>query len=174
MTNFARKAALGAVLAGLALTAAPAAAAPVGVTGAKPQANARIIRPLTLTAKRNLNFGTIVLGTVATGGETVGITAAGAFTCGSGGLTCSGTTQTAQYNVTGTQGQVIVVSAANVSLTGTNGGSLTFTPNLPANFTLTNSGTPGRDFDVGGSITILPTTVDGVYSGDLEVSVDYQ
>lgn len=172
MTNFARIAALAAA-AGLAFAAAPAAAAPVGVTGAAPKAQARIIRPLTLSAKRNLDFGTIVLGAVPAGGSTVSITAGGTFACGSG-LACSGAPQTAQYNVTGTQGQTVVVTASNVSLTGSNGGSLTFVPSVPANFSLPNSGSPGFDFGVGGAITIVPTTVDGVYSGDLVVQVDYQ
>ena len=170
MTNFFRLPALAAV----ALTAAPAVAAPVGVTGAKPKANARIIRPLVLTGVRDLDFGTIVLGSVAAGGESVALSVAGGLTCGSGGLTCSGTTQTARYNVTGTQGQVVVVSATNSTLTGSNGGTLTFVPNLPANFALSNSGAPGNNFDVGGSISISPATIDGVYAGDMEVFVDYQ
>lgn len=174
MTNFFRLSALAAAAAAAALTAAPAAAAPVGVTGAKPKANARIIRPLVLAGVRDLNFGTIVLGSVAAGGESVALTSAGVLSCGTGGLTCSGTTQTARYNVQGTQGQVVVVSATNSTLSGTNGGTLTFVPALPANFSLTNSGNPGNNFDVGGSITITPSTVDGVYSGDMEVFVDYQ
>lgn len=173
MSKFLRMAAVAATAAAVALTAAPAAAAPVPVTGTKPQAHARIIRPLTLTGVRDLNFGTIVMNSVPAGGSAVSIAADGTFACG-GGLVCSGTNQTARYNVTGTQGQIMVLAATNVTLTGSNGGSLTFVPALPANFALPNSGAPGRDFDVGGSITVLPTTTDGVYTGDLEVTVDYQ
>lgn len=174
MTNFARMAALGVALAGLALTATPAAAAPQGVvTGAKPQAKARIIKPLVLKRVRDLDFQTIVMGSVAAAGETVSISAAGALSCGTGGLTCSGTVQTARYNVVGTQGQTIHVTSNTSTLTGSNGGSLTFTPAVPADFTMSNSGATGDNFDVGGSITIMPTTTDGLYSGDMEVFVDY-
>ena len=49
-----------------------------------------------------------------------------------------------------------------------------FTPTAPASVTLVNSGNPGRDFNVGGSITIPSTATDGVYSGVIEVTVDYQ
>lgn len=172
MSKFLRLAAVAATTAAFAL-ATPAAAAPVGVSGVKPQAKARVIRPLTLSGVRDLDFGTIVLGAVDTGGEAVSVSTAGALTCGTGGLTCSGTPLTGRYNVTGTQGQVITVAATSSTLTGSNGGTLTFVPALPANFSLPNSGAPGANFDVGGSITIFPTTVDGVYAGDMEVTVDY-
>ena len=173
MTNFLRLTSLAAATAALALTSAPAAAQQVGVSGTKPTATARIIRPLELRGVRNLNFGTIVLGTVPTGGSSVSLSAAGVLNCGTG-LTCSGTNATAQYNVRGTQGQIVVVTASNSTLTGSNGGTLTFVPAVPANITLPNSGTPGQNFDVGGSITILPATTDGVYTGDMDVFVQYQ
>jgi hypothetical protein len=172
MSKFLRLAAVAATTAAFAL-AAPASAAPVGVTGVKPVAKARIIRPLTLSGVRDLDFGTIVLGSVNVAGEAVSLSTAGVLGCGTGGLTCSGTTLTGRYNVTGTQGQTITVAGTNSTLTGSNGGTLTFVPALPANFSLPNSGAPGQNFDVGGSITIFPTTADGVYSGDMEVTVDY-
>ena len=172
MSKFLRLAAVAATTAAFAL-ASPATAAPVGVTGVKPKAQARIIKPLTLVGVRDLDFGTIVMGAVNAGGETVSLSVAGGLTCGSGGLTCSGTTQTGRYNVTGTQGQVVTVAGTASPLTGSNGGTLSFTPAVPANFALANSGGAGDNFDVGGSITILPTTIDGVYSGDMEVTVDY-
>lgn len=172
MSKFLRLAAVAATTAAFAL-ATPAAAAPVGVAGVKPQAKARIIRPLTLTGVRDLDFGTIVLGSVNALGESVSLSTAGVLGCGSGGLTCSGTYQTGRYNVTGTQGQVVTVAATNATLNGSNGGTLTFVTAVPANFALPNSGAPGANFDVGGSITILPGTVDGVYAGDMEVTVDY-
>jgi len=177
MTNLSRMAALGAALASMAFVAAPASAAPVGVTGVKPEAKARIIKPLTLKSVRGLDFGTIVMGAVAAGGETVSLSAAGVRSCGAGGLTCDPSTPgaTARFNVTGTQGQVIKVSSPTptVKLTGSNGGELTFTYAFPPNFTMSNSGTIGDNFDVGGSITIVPATVDGVYAGEIDVQVDY-
>ena len=173
MTNFLRMAAVAATAATVALTAAPAAAAPVGVTnGAKPTANARIIKPLTLTGVRDLDFGTIVMDAVPNAGSSVSISASGAFTCGTG-LTCSGTPLTAQYNVRGVNNQVVQVTATSVVLTGSTGGTLAFTPAVPGNVTLTSSGVPGDNFDVGGSIAILQSTKDGLYSGNMEVFVDY-
>ena len=60
MTKFAR---LAAVAAALTLVATPALAAPVGAVP-KAKASAKIVRPLTLAAFQDLNFGTIVVGTL--------------------------------------------------------------------------------------------------------------
>lgn len=157
-----------------------AVVAPAGAqaaTGATPKAtaNAKLIKPLTLTALRNLDFGTIVMGTLSAN-ETVSINGAGTVTCGSSGnLTCSGTQQSAQYRITGTQGQQVVVSSATptYSLAGSNGGTLTFTPVLPSTITLGSAGAPANDFTVGGSIVIGSSTVDGVYSGQIDIQVAY-
>ena len=45
---------------------------------------------------------------------------------------------------------------------------------LAATVTLTNSGAPGLNFNIGGSIVIGTVTTDGVYSGTVNVQVDYQ
>jgi len=45
--------------------------------------------------------------------------------------------------------------------------------NRPGTVMLTNSGAPGNNFDLGGSITVASTTGDGVYSGTFNVTVDY-
>jgi hypothetical protein len=158
----------------LALTATPALAAPVGAS-TPATANARIYRPLILRADRNLDLGTIVMGTLPAGGETVTLTAAGGFTCGAGNLTCSGTPVTAQYNVQGSNNAVVRILVGASSLTNGTGGTVAFTPLAPspATVTLTNSGAPGSNFFVGGQITVLPTTAEGVYSGNIDVTVDY-
>ena len=59
-------------------------------------------QPLTLTAARNLNFGTILVGTLAAP-QTVSISQAGVLSGCTGALTCSGTVSSADYNVTGTK-----------------------------------------------------------------------
>lgn len=165
--------------AALAAVAAAAPAAAQNATSASPRAlaGARLIKPLTLTALRNLNFGTIVMGTIS-GDQTVSMDAAGVVSCGAtgGGLTCAGTPTSASYRITGTQGQVVVVSssAATFPLAGSNGGTLNFTPSLPGNITLGNSGAPGNDFNVGGSVVINSSTPDGLYSGQIDVQVAYQ
>jgi len=160
-----------------AITAATPAAAQVVSSNPRATASARLIKPLTLTAVQNLNFGTIVMGTL-TGDDVVSISSAGVVACGtSTNLACSGSPQAAQFRITGTQGQVVVVSssAASFALTGSNGGSLAFVPSLPAvPITLGNSGAPGNSFNVGGSITIGTATLDGVYSGQIDVQVAYQ
>jgi hypothetical protein len=162
-----------------AVAAATPAAAQNAAVSASPRAvaGARLIKPLQLTATRNLNFGTIVMGTISTD-QTVSINAAGVVTCGAtgGGLTCAGTPTSAGYSVVGTQGQVVVVSsaAASFALTGSNGGTLTFVPTLPAALTLGNSGAAANDFSVGGSVVVKSTTPDGLYSGQIDIQVAYQ
>jgi len=170
MTNFARL--LTAAAAVSALAATSATAAPVGAT-TPATAKAQIVKPLTLTAKTNLDFGTIVLQAVV-GATSVAISTTGAITCGTG-LLCSGTPVPATYNVAGTNNQVVKMYSAATTLTGSAGGTITFTPILPvgASVTLTNSGAPGNDFNVGGSIAIGTTTLDGVYTGNINVTVDY-
>lgn len=171
MTKFVKMAAVAAAV----LAATPAIAAPVGVTGAPPSASARIIRPLTLTSTGSLNFGTIVLNGV-TANRTVTLSATNVVDCAGGSteLACSGTTSVPTYNVRGTQGQVVTVIKNATTLTGSNGGSLTLTPVGQNSVTLANSGAPGNDFAIGGSITIGTATVDGLYTGTVDVQVDYQ
>ena len=77
------------------------------------------------------------------------------------------------YNVRGTNNQVVNIIKNTSTLTGSNGGTLTLTPVGQANVTLTNSGAPGADFNVGGSIVIGAATVDGLYVGNINVTVDY-
>jgi hypothetical protein len=159
-----------------AVTTATTASAQATSSTPRATANARLIKPLTLTSLRDLNFGTIVMGTL-TANDVVSISGAGVVSCGtSGNLTCSGSPTSAQYRITGTQGQVVLVSspAASFTLTGSNGGTLSFVPTLPGNITLSSSGAAGNDFNVGGSITIGNATVDGVYTGQIDIQVAYQ
>ena len=175
MTNLLRTAAFAATVASFALSATQAAAAPVTAT-TDATATARILRPLQLTSTQNLDLGTIVLSGTAPYSATVSITRAGAFSCdgGSGNVTCSGAHQQAIYNVRGTNNQNVTIAAGNVTLNGSNGGSLTLTPDFANSVLLTNSGAPGVDFGVGGSITVADTTTDGVYTDTFAVTADYQ
>jgi hypothetical protein len=160
-----------AALAAAAFAAVPAVAAPVGVTGAPPSASARIIRPLTLTATGSLDFGTIVLNGI-TANRTVTLNDDATITCATE-LVCAATGTVPTYNVRGTQGQTVNIIKNNSTLTGSNGGSLTLTPVGAASVLMTNSGSPGEDFTIGGSITIGTGTADGVYTGTVDVQVDY-
>jgi hypothetical protein len=152
------------------LAVAPAAGVRAATISAPAKVN--VVKPLVFTSKQNLDFGTILLGAVGT--STVSLSMAGVLTCGSG-LTCSGTPLPAIFNVQGSNGQVVRITAVASDLTNsTDGSKLLFTPVAPASVTLTNSGAPGKDFNLGGSIAIPSTTTDGTYSGNIEVTADYQ
>ena len=162
-------------LAATALTGTAANAAPVTAT-TQATATARIVQPLTLTSVRDLDLGTIVLSGTAPYTNTIGITQGGTFSCGAD-VTCSGTTQTAQYSATGTQGQTLSVNVSStialVNQTQTSP-DLTLTVDAPAagSVVLDSAGTV--TFDLGGSIDVADDTADGVYQGTFDVSADYQ
>lgn len=137
------------------------------------KASAKVAKPVTLSVKQSLDFGTIML-SGAPGERIVSISMAGALTCPTG-LTCTGAPRPAIFNTSGSQGQVVRIFALQSDLTNASDGSkLRFTPVAPASVTLTNSGSPGKDFNVGGSIAIPSTATDGLYSGTIEITVDYQ
>ena len=164
---------LAGALAATALTSAPALAA---TPTTQANAHARIFRPLTIVADRDLDLGTIVLSGTGAYTDAVGITQAGAFSCGAN-LTCSGTTQTAQYTVTGTNMQTVTVTVSpTIAMVNQTQASadLTLTVDAPASVPLGASGNAGVQFDIGGEISVSDTTADGVYLGVFDVSVDYQ
>ena len=165
-----------AALAATMLVTTPALALPVGVTGAPPSATARIIRPLSLTSTGSLNFGTIVLNGVSAD-RTVALSSGNVLNCAGGSLElqCSGATSVPTYNVRGTNNQVVtVIKTASLLTNSTDATTLSMTPTGAATVTLTNSGAPGLDFAIGGTIVIGTATTDGVYSGTVNVQVDYQ
>ncbi len=164
-----------AAVAALALTATPAFAAPVS-PNQNATATARIVKPLTLTWVQNLNLGTVLLsGAGAWSGAVVSVSQAGALTCANPNVVCSGAVQAARYNARGTNNQLVYITAPNVTLTNANNplDTLLMTVSNPGSVMLTNSGAPGNDFNLGGSITVASTTGDGVYSGTFNVTVDY-
>lgn len=155
------------------LTASPAAAVspPTQAT-----ATARILRPLSITAEQNLDFGTIVLTGSSFTNQVVSISQVGAVTCGSNPgvlLTCTGSPQAAQFRLIGTNNAMVKVTSPGFNLTGP--GTLAFTPNFPATVNLgANGASTGTVFSIGGSITLSSTTPDGVYTGTFLVTADYQ
>ena len=140
---------------------------------AQADATVNIVSPLTLSNTSPLNFGTVI-GPFA--GETVQVDTGGNRTCG--GLLCSGNAvvSAANFDVTnGTASQNLTVTVdPSVSLTGSVSGSLTvdLTTDLPTGVATDASG--NATFGVGGSLTIPNGTVDGVYTGTFNVSVQYQ
>lgn len=164
------RAALASAAAAFVLGATQAsAAAPVGST-TPATAHAAIVKPLTLTATANLDFGSIVVQDTGT----ASIDTSGNITCPST-LTCAATGSAAAYHVTGTNNQVVTVNKPAVTLTNTANPGTDLTLNLtgPATVTLPNSGTSGTDFQIGGSIVIPANVKDGDYTGNLAVTVNY-
>jgi hypothetical protein len=171
MIKFVRLAALAAVA---TVVATPAAAQ----VAASPKATARVnvVKPLTLTREENLDFGTVVV----TGDSTVSISHLGVGTCGvAADVTCDFTAaQAARYRVTGSNNQQVTVTATGSNLNRAGGGTIAFTPVLKNGTqsdteTLPNSGSTGTTFNVGGSIALLASLPGGVYTGDIEVTVQY-
>jgi len=135
------------------------------------QANANVIKALSFTSKQDLDFGVVM--PAATGTTTVSMSMAGAISCPAT-ATCTGVSQPAIFNVQGVNRQVVrIFITASDLVNATNGSRIPFTPVAPASITLTNSGAPGFDFNVGGSIAI-PSTADGIYSGNIEITAEYE
>ena len=148
---------------------------PVGVAHAAQttiQASAKVVKSLEISSKQNLDFGTITLsGTPGT--YTVSLSMTGQLGCPNG-ATCAGTPRPAILNAQGSQGQTVRITVPNTNLVNpVDGTTIPFTPIAPASILLTNSGFPGRDFNVGGTIAV-PSTADGTYTGNIEVTADYQ
>ena len=160
-------------LTALALTSAPAFAQAVPATE-NATATARIYSPLQLTKDSDLNFGTIVITGSTFTGEVVSVDQSGGVTCGGGSnLVCDSTNATAaNFTVSGSiDADVRVTVPATVSLSGSNGGNLTMTPDSPSPFSLGSTGS--TTFGVGGSISIDDTTTEGVYTGNFDVTAEY-
>ena len=152
----------------------PASAARAATASA--QVTAKVVRPVTLTSSGAMNFGTIVVNSL-TAPRTVSLSPSNVLDCGGGSteLVCSGATSVPVYNVQGTNRMVITINKTPSPLTNSsNGSTLTLTPTGPTSITLVNSGAPGQNFNIGGSITVTPSTGDGLYSGVVNVTVDYQ
>jgi hypothetical protein len=149
---------------------APAQAATVSAP-----VNAAPVKPLVIKKLQDLDLGTVTLGPGAWSNATVSISQAGVLNCGSANLTCTGATQPAQYNVQGSNRETIRISVPNVTLVNQNDTTqtLTLVSDAPASLVLTNSGFPGADFSIGGSVSLNSTTSGGTYVGTFNVTVDY-
>lgn len=162
----------------LVVAAAAAALAPAAAGAATQNAavSATVLKPLTLTAQQNLDLGTITLANGTWSGATVGISRAGVFSCASANLICTGTPTVARYKVTGSNKQIVRISAPAVTMVNLSDPTktLSLAVDSPGTVVLTSSGQPGNTFDLGGSITLSSATATGVYQGTFNVTVDYQ
>ena len=171
----------------LRYTVAALAVATVGIasnasaaTGSA-QATAEILSNLTVTASATdgvLNFGSITAnGLTAT--STVVVSPADALTCGTN-LTCTGTAAAPTFNVTGFAGQTVAVSFPTSTATLNRAGGALGTMNIQMQVssfttsanTVTLTGGVGS-FSIGGTLTVNPTQAPGVYTGAVNVQVEY-
>lgn len=173
-------------MAGLAGLTAPASAASVTT-----QATAKIVKPLVMAGGGTVALGTIVAPTAATYSGTFTVqpaaTQTGTFCAAS--FVCSGTPTAAMFNMQGTNNTDIsltiplTVTMTLQGYTGTGAAptlTLTTKNSLAANsgtgnytIQLPNSGSPGTDVYVGGSITVTQATVGGSYAGSFTITADY-
>lgn len=179
-------------IAALALAAALAVPSQAQAASVTAQASAKIVKPLVMTGGGTIALGTLVTPSAATFSNTFTIqpaaTQTGAY-CQTG-FTCSGTPTAAMFNLQGTNNTPLNLTIPlTVTLTNTSwagGGAaptmtLNTTNSVAANngsgvyvMSLPNSGAPGQDFWVGGSVTITQATEGGTYQGTFAVTADYQ
>jgi hypothetical protein len=157
-------------LVGVAGTIAPACAATVTAA-----VTANASKPLILTKLQDLDLGTVTLGPGVWSNATISLSQAGVLSCANANLVCSGAAVVAQYNIQGSNQQTVRISAPNVTLVNQSDSTqtLTLVTDAPATMLLTNSGFPGKDFSIGGSVTLNSTTAAGTYVGTFNVTVDY-
>lgn len=152
-----------------------AGGAPAHAASQVVQIQASVVKPLILTWLQDLDLGSITLGPGTWSNATVSISRGGVFTCTNSNLTCTGATQVARYNVSGTNNRTVRISAPNVTLVNQTDSSqrLTLVVDSPGTVTLPNSGPPGVNFSLGGSIALSSSTAGGTYAGTFNVTVDY-
>ena len=149
---------------------APAVAATVMAS-----VTANNVKPLLLTKLQDLDLGSATLGPGVWSNATISLSQAGVLGCANTNVTCSGATLVARYNVQGSNQQTVRISAPNVTMVNQSDSTqtLTLVTNAPASIVLTNSGFPGVDFTIGGSVTLSSATAAGTYVGTFNVTVDY-
>jgi hypothetical protein len=148
-----------------------AAATPAHAAQITAVTSANIVKPVSLTKLQDMDFGTLLVENYA-GTRTVTISRAGVVTCAAD-IACSGAPRQARFNVQGTNRLVVLISVASTGLV--NGSdSIAFAPDAPSSVTLTSSGVPGNNFDVGGSLTVSGSIPAGLYSGTMTVTANYQ
>ncbi len=162
MFNRSFKAALvgAALLAGFSASSAQAATATA-------TARAKILKQITVTKTADLDFGTIIVGAT---GDTVVLTAAGVRTCTV--VTCTGTPTAAAFGIVGTTGETVTLAATG-SATLTSGGN-TMAINTYTTSAATRVLTGTDSFSVGASLVVGANQADGVYTGTVNVTVNYQ
>ena len=138
--------------------------------------NATALKPLEITRLQDLDLGTITLGSGTWSNASVSLSRAGVFSCPSVNTTCTGAPRVASYNVQGSNKGTVSINTPNVTLVNQNDSSqiLTLVVDSPTSVVLPNSGVPGVNFSIGGSVILNSNTAAGTYVGTFSVTADYQ
>ena len=169
------RASLAPAIVGMILLSLPAAGSSAPVP-AVPQATATVglVRPLTLQRWADLDFATLA---VTTGGTAIINPLTGVMSVTGGLLYVSGAPSPARYTGAASKQTVVIIRVPKTDVLITRvGGTETLVVN---NFTL-----DGQDkralaqaesftFAVGATITVPVGTVDGIYTGEFDVTVQY-
>ena len=136
---------------------------------------AQSVKPLIIAKVQDLDLGGVTLGPGLWSNVTISLSRTGVLTCTNPNVTCSGATLAAEYDVQGSGQQTVQISAPNVTMTNQSDPSqtLTLVTDAPATIVLQNSGLPGTNFWIGGSVTLSSSTAPGTYVGTFNVTVDY-
>ena len=173
-------------------TAAVALPAQADAATANATTTVKIVKPLVMTGGGTIGFGQLITPSAATFSNTFTISPAATQTgtyCQTG-FTCSGTPTAAMFNLQGTNNtplNLTVPLTVTMTMTGFTGTGaaptmvLNTTNSVSANnvtgvyvMSLPNSGFPGVDIYVGGTLNVTQATVGGNYSGTFTVTADYQ
>jgi hypothetical protein len=160
-----------AVLASTAFAALGFASTGAQAATASATANATILEVVSLTVGTPLNFGTIAPDASSTG--LVTISTAGGITCPLP-LRCFGGEAAGAFTVRGSSGRVATITVPVGSATITNGSVNMTVDNFVSSAALVNL-TGGNDpFTVGARLSVGAAQQAGVYTGNYNVSADYQ
>ena len=148
-----------------------AAATPAAAAQITAVTSVNVVKPVALAKLQDMDFGTLTFAGF-TGSRTITLSRLGAITCATD-IVCSGATTQARFNAHRHQQADRPADLQRRHPVERH----RLDPvhrQRPGLVTLTNSGAPGTDFDIGGALTISPALVGGVYSGTMTVTADYQ
>lgn len=179
------------ILAALGALSVFAVTPPASAATTTAAVKATVLKPVQLTGGGTLDLGTILTPSSASYSGTFTVAAAasqtGTFCAAS--FSCTGTPAAAVFNIQGTNKTNIGINiplSIVMTLQAYTGGGTTPTMTIATSNSLAanngtgsytiqvpNSGTPGLDFYIGGSLTVTEATIPGSYSGTFTITADY-
>lgn len=144
-------------------------AAPAHAETAQGDATVKILSAITVTKAADLNFGNVVSSNAA---ATVSVGEDGTRTCGTG-LNCYGTTTAGAFSVAGAAGETVSVGIDTPTIQLSNGTQSMAVALSTSTSALTLTGGVGS-FNVAGTLSVGANQAAGTYTGQYNVSVNYQ